>query len=100
VELAFEELQAEHQVRLTLEIRTSGVGLAKGMGLMVAIVALQTSAGGTKGGVRKLVRTWPSYHNRTMPGMVLSLLHELGNSLSGQAIEHRKQSKIGSYLAG
>lgn len=93
-------LQEEYQVYAEVVVKPLGVGLARVSGLGVALVLTRIEGGGGKGGIRRFRSTFPTYHQRKLPGLILQLVHDARESLTAGHIVCRKQSKVGSYLPG
>lgn len=99
VEDWLEDLAVEVQGDVELTIRKAPPALGKPMGLTVALTATLVDRGGSVGATRRVAAGWPTYGNRTMPGLVLRLVHELRESILARPPKKRRQVRRFSYPA-
>jgi len=100
VQECLEHLQKEAQCAASVEIYTASLGIYKTAGLVVKLTLTVTEGGGGRGCQRVYKRNWPTYHVRTMPGLILAMAHDALEDIAGRPMKVGKQLKSGAYPLG
>lgn len=100
VEVALAELEKQWTAvaRYTITRQQEALGLPMGLKVTLELTGYQKS--GSLGFTRRVSASWPTYAQKTMPGLLLYLAHALNESLLADAPKYRRQGKTQVYLPG
>lgn len=100
VESALDEFEKATGTLARFVIERQERCMGQPMGLKVTMEATGYLKAGAMGYKRTSSASWPTYAHKTMPGLMLYLVHALHESLLAEAPRYRRQVKTPSYPPG
>lgn len=94
------DLEKEYKVDADLIISTQATPLTGSMGLSVTLRVTGAQQSGRVGFTRDFKASWPCYGSKTMPGLILYLVHAAREGLHFLPPVYKPQRKSPAYPAG
>lgn len=100
VDAYLEDLETSHDVMASIIIERQPKAWDHKMGLRVTLRVTGWRRSGSEGFTRTVKASWPTYGHKTMPGLLLYLVHAAHESLLANRPQYHRQGKTPSYREG